>query len=288
MPKFELQKVGFVNPSDNTENVVFSTILEGSEGATRSFVEDNAEGYVVEDNQSIEDDIQYTFSALGRKTDNTDQAQLYSWANAYDKITIVGYAYDKAMIVENAYLRQRAKGQDRLTWMVTAQKAGDVGYDSNGKLDTEFMMSKNLLNMYYWQEGSTADLAAGWSKTGGSTTWDDINSEQDFSTTGATVVYLQRDIYFPFEKQVTFRFNFTAITVTTGVELQIQAFDEDDNAIGSTSTQTVSATGISSVSRTLPSGTIYVRLRLKIGQNDSVSVKNPALNIGTSTDYTSQ
>lgn len=288
MPKFELEKVGFINPDDNTENVVFSTILEGSEGATRSFVEDSAEGYVTEDNQMIEDDIIYEFTALGKKTDNTDQAQLYSWANAPDKVTISGFAYDKALIIENAYLRQRAKGTDRLTWMVGAKKAGDVGYDSNGKLDTETMMSQNLLNMYYWQEGSTADLAAGWNKTGGSTVWDDVNNEQDFSTTGVTEVFMRRDIPFPFEKEVTFFITVDAVTVTTGVTISIQAIDEDGAVIGSATSEAVSATGTASVTKTLPAGTINVRIRVGVGQDDSISWSDPGLNLGTSTTYISQ
>lgn len=287
MPKFELEKVGFINPDDLTQTVVCSTILEGSDGATRAFVEDSAEGYVTEDNQMIEDDLRYAFTALGKKTDNTDQAQLYSWANAPDKITISGFAYDKALIIENAYLRQRAKGTDRLTWMVGAQKAGAPGYDANGKLDTEFMMSRNLLNMYLWQEGET-DIAAGWTKTGGTTVWDTPNSEQDFSTTGATVVHLQRDVYFPFAKQVTFRMDFTAVTVTTSVELRLQAFGEDLQAIGSTAVTEVSSTGVQSVTRDMPDGTRFIRCRLSIGQDDDVSVKDPALNIGTSTEYISQ
>lgn len=285
MPKFELHKVGFVNRSDLTETVVLSTILEGAGGATRAFVEEQPEAFVFEDNQEIKDGQVFTFSMAGKPT--ADKAQLTSWASDNTPLTIVGYSYTQGLIIENAYLTLLPDSSERLVWKITAQKAGEIGFDDDGKLGTETMMSKNLLNMYYWQEGDT-DLAAGWSKTGGVTAWDDVNSEQDFSTTGATVVYLQRDIYFPFEKQVTFFADFTAVTVTSGVELQIQAFDEDNSAIGANSVQAVSSTGVESVSRTLPSGTVWLRLRVKIGQDDDVSFKNAGLNIGTSTEYISQ
>lgn len=285
MPKFELQKVGFVNDADNTENVVVSTILEGAPSATRSFVEEEAEEYVTEDNQAIKDSQIYTFTMAGKPTAST---QLETWANAGTKVSISGLAYGEALLMDNAYLTFREQPNERRVWTIGARKSGGVGYNSDGKLDTETMLSANLLNMHYWQEGSTATIASGWSKTGGTTAWDSVNEEQDFSTTGATVVYLQRDLYFPFEKQVTFYLTVDAITSTTGLSAQIQALDENGSAIGTTSSQALTATGLRSVSRTLPSGTVTVRLRVAIGQNDSISFSNPGLSIGTSTTYISQ
>lgn len=284
MPKFELHKVAFIS-SDLTDTVVLSTILEGASGATRAFVEEEPESFVQEDNQTIIDGQVFTFTMSGKP--NTQEAQLTTWADAGTKLTIVGYAYGEFLQIENAIISKLPDLNERRVWKISAKKTGVLGY-SGGKLDTEFMMSKNGLNMHYWQEGTTSGVAAGWSKTGGTTAWDDVNKEQDFSTTGVTVVYLQRDIYFPFPKQLTFFANFTAVSVTTGVQLQIQAFDENDSAIGSTSTEDVSSAGVASVSRTLPEGTVYVRLRVKIAQNDSVSFKNPGLSIGTSTDYIAQ
>lgn len=286
MPKFELHKVSFIDPDTLADTVTLSTILEGADAATRAFVSEEPEAYVTEDNQEVKDGQIFTFNMAGKPL--ASSAQLVTWADAGTKLTIVGYAYGEALQIENAYLTFLPNTNERRVWAISARKAAPMGYDDNGKLDTEFMMSANLLNMYYWQEGATSSIAAGWSKTGGTTVWDDVNKEQDFTTTGASAVYLQRDIYFPFEKQVTFFTNFTAFTETTAVELQIQAFDNADSEIGSATTQGVSATGVASVSRTLPSGTVYVRLRVKIGQDDDVSFKNPGLSLGTSTTYISQ
>ena len=169
-------------------------------------------------------------------------------------------------------------------WELGAQKAGEVGY-RDGKLDTEFMMSENGLNMYYWQEGNS-NMAAGWEKSGGTSVWS--TGTLQFTTTGATTLHLFRDIYFPFEKQITFFLDATAITVTTGVTIGIVAYDEDGATIGSESTQAVSSTGVESVTRTLPSGTVRVRVRVSIGQDDDITFQNPGLNLGTSTNYISQ
>ncbi len=286
MPKFELHKVGFVNPSDNTENVVLSTILEGAGGATRAFVEEEPESYVFEDNQDIKDSQVYTFTMAGKP--NASEAQLVSWADAGTKLTISGYAYGEALLVENAVITKLTDSSERRVWKITAQKAGEVGFDEDGKLGTEFMMSANLFNMYYWQEGATTGLAADWAKTGGTTAWDDVNKEQDFSTTGATALYIYRDVYFPFEKEVTFAVTVDAVTSTTGLTIGIVAYDEDGSTIGSESTSAISSTGTSSVTRTLPSGTVKARLRIKIGQDDDISFSDPRLRIGTSTEYISQ
>lgn len=287
MPKFELHKVGFINPSTETENVVLSTILEGADAATRAFVEEEPEAYVTEDNQEVKDGQIFSFNMAGKPT-ASDSSQLVTWADDGTKITIVGYAYGEALIIENAYLTFLPNTNERRVWAISARKTAGIGYDSNGKLDTEFMMSANLLNMYYWQEGSTADLAAGWAKTGGTTTWDDANNEQDFSTTGASAVYIYRDVYFPFEKQLTFFATVDAVTSTTGLTIGIVAYDEDGATIGSESTSAISATGTASVSRTMPSGTVKARCRIKVGQDDSISFSDPGLSIGTSTTYISQ
>lgn len=287
MPKFELHKVALVNPSTETENVVLSTILEGADAATRSFVEEEPEAYVTEDNQEIKDGQIYTFTMAGKPT-ASDASRLTSWSDNGTKITISGYAYGEALLIENAYLIYLPNTNERRVWAIGARKAGLIGYDSNGKLDTEVMMSANLLNMYYWQEGATTGLAAGWAKTGGTTAWDGVNSEQDFSTTGASDVYIYRDIYFPFEKQLTFFATVDAVTSTTGLTIGIVAYDENGSTIGSESTSAITTTGTASVSRTLPSGTVRVRCRIKVGQDDSISFSNPGLSIGTSTTYISQ
>ena len=287
MPKFELHKVGFVNPSTETENVVLSTILEGADAATRAFVEEEPEAYVTEDNQEVKDGQIFTFQMAGNPT-STDFAQLVSWADDAQKVTISGFAYGEALLIENAYLTFLPNTNERRVWGISARKAAPMGYDDNGKLDVEFMMSRNLLNMYYWQEGATTGLAAGWAKTGGTTAWDGVNNEQDFSTTGATDVYIYRDIYFPFEKELTFFTTVDAVTSTTGLTIGIVAYDEDGATIGSESTSAITTTGTSSVTRTLPSGTVRVRCRIKVGQDDSISFSNPGLSIGTSTTYISQ
>ncbi len=283
MPKFELHKVAFVNPSTETENVVLSTILEGAGGATRAFVEEEAESYVYEDNQDIKDSQTFTFTMAGKP--NSDEAQLVSWADSGTKLTISGYAYGDALLIENAIINKLTDSNERRVWKITAQKAGVIGYQ-DGKLGTEFMMSKNLLNMYYFEEAPTSGIAAGWEKTGGTTSFG--SGAQTFSTTGATVVYFQRDIYFPFEKELTFALTADSVTSSTGLYMGIQCFDENGSAIGTEETTAISSTGLKSVTRTLPSGTVRVRLRVKIAQDDSITFSNPSFRIGTSTEYISQ
>lgn len=287
MPKFELHKISFVNESALTETVTLSTMLEGAEGATRVFIEDTAENYVTQDNQAIDDTLTYKLTAAGIPSGSTDETQLSTWANAGTKLTVTGYAFDTFLYAENVIISFRGSTSERRVWKIGGQKTGGTDFDSGGKLQTELMISKNGLNLYNWQEGSTSSVAAGWSKSGGSTTWDSVNEEQDFSTTGAPTQNFSRRIYCPnlVGKQITFFLNAVAVTSTTGLSIEIEEYDESGSKISTDSTSAISAGGGQSVSRTLSSTVNYVLLKVNIGQNDSISFRKPGLTIGTSTTY---
>lgn len=282
MAKFELQKVGFTNPNDLTETVVLSTILEGAGGATRSFVEEEPESFTFEDNQVIHDGQTYTFTMAGKPT--ADISQLYAWADAGTELTITGYAYNEAIQIDNAVITFLQDPSERRVWKITARKTGPINFDDSGKLGTEFMMSANLLNMYNWQEGSTSGLAAGWSKTGGTTSFS--SGQQTFSTTGSSDLYMDRDIYFPFRNlDLTFFITIDAITENDDVRIVLQYYNSSDSELGTQSVALASGTGLLSVTRSVSAGAEYARLRVKIGDNDSVTFSNPGLSIGTSTTY---
>jgi len=283
MPKYELHKVGFVNPNDLTETLVLSTILEGAERATRAFAEDAAEGFITEDNQLVEDTLTPVFTMAGLP--KAGASQLSTWADAGTKLSIIGFSYDDLLQIDNAFIRSREVGGERLAWGVEAKKAGGVGYNSGGKKHDEFMISPNGFNMYKWVEGET-NMPAAWTKTGGSSTWS--AGAITFSTTGATPVNIEREIFFPFQKQVTFRIEATSTVIATGMSMEILALDENGSTIGSPATQTIQGLGVESVTRTLPAGTVSARCRARIGQGDSITFKDPAFNLGTSTQYISQ
>lgn len=277
--KFELQKVAFIDTSDLSDTVVLSTMLEGSGGATRAFVEDEVESYIAEDNQSIDDTVTYPFTMAGLPTDSTDEAQLATWANGNSKLSIVGVAYGQFMEIQNAYLQFIANTTERRTWVLKVKRTGGIGYDDNGKMDTEFMMSSNGLDMYKWQEGAT-NLPAGWTKTGGTTSWG--SGSITFSTAGATVLYLVReDIYVPHLVGKTLNASITvsAVTDTTGLYLGLAYYDSSDTIIGTESKTDITTTGAVSVSAVVPSTAMYARLRVKIAQNDSVTFATPTLEL---------
>lgn len=276
MPKFELHKVAIINPLNDTEIVILSTILEGAGGATRAFVEEEPESYVTEDNQDIKDSQVYTFTMAGKPT--ADIAQLRSWIANSTKVTIVGYAYNEALYIENAYLTFLVDPSERKVWKIQARKAGGVDY-VDGKLDTEFMMSPNLLNMYKWEDGGSG-IPAGWSKTGGTTTFS--NGELTFTTTAVTTQKVTREIYFPFSgKDVTFFFSCSSITGTPDFRINIDTI----SGIGSSSIRRDVATGLNSYTVTLPDNVSRVEVTFEVVDGEALTVSNPGLSIGTSTEY---
>jgi len=287
MPKIELHKVGVIDPSSLTDTVVFSTMLEGGEFATRSFIETEDDPIVIEDGQPIKE-FHTRKLTVGGVPNSAVQTQLDTFVTNKTKVTIVGKGLKDNVIIENALLSYLESRTGHASFQIQSSRSGRKGYDENGKLDTEFMVSKNLLAMHKWQEGSVAGLASGWNKSGGATSWSDVSEQQTFSTSGATVVYWYRDLYVPHlaGEEVTFSIVAGGLTTsTTGITIGIVAYDEAGSTIGSESTASADTAGLKSVTRTLPATTNSIRVRVKIGQDDSIPIEAPRLNLGTSTTY---
>lgn len=139
--------------------------------------------------------------------------------------------------------------------------------------------------MYRFSDSGNG-IAYDWTKTGGTTSF--ANGIQTLSTTGASTVYIYRDIYMPFDKEVEVTFSVNITSLTGSVGLSIQELDSNGNESGTPLGQSTTSTGI--VSRTFdtfPSTPAY-RFRVFAGQDESISFNSPTVNIGTSTEYISR
>ena len=156
------------------------------------------------------------------------------------------------------------------------------GYDSTtGKHTAEMSYCKNGLALYGWQEGSTTDLAAGWTDTVETVDFTAGVQTLTDATVGSGTMY--RDIHFPFPaKTLTFSIDVTEDSASSAL-IGIQCYDDTGSTTGVQATTAISGTGTTQVSKTLVSACEYVRVSIEIGSTDTVKFQNPTLQL--STDY---
>jgi len=291
------QKDDASNSGDDT-TVVLSAINEGADGSavfgfTNEHTDISVEGMQTYTHRADPQlDLRVLKPTGDAYTGQTELAQIKEWVSNQEDVfvSVLGlngvvffgdYGNDEGSgkMVANEQLSDA----DIFAAMITSGTA--FGFDPDTALHQNGVwVGKNLLGGYEFKDPSSSGIAAGWSKTGGTTSF--ASGEQTFSTTGSSDVFIYRDVFFPFDgEQVTASVNVTAATVTGSASLDIAAYDASDTIIGSASTQSITSTGSKSVSKTLPASTQYVRVRLKVNDAD-IDFKEPMLALGTNTTYT--
>jgi len=277
--------------SSNDTTVTLSAINEGADGsAVFGFTNEHTDLSI----EGMQMDLRILKPTGDAYTGQTELAQIKEWVSNQENVfmTVLGlngvvffgdYGNDKGAIkmVANEQL------SDADIFAVMATNGTGFGFDPDTALHQNGVwVGKNLLGGYEFKDPASTGIAAGWSKTGGTTTF--TSGAQEFKTAGTSDVYFQRDVFFPFEgEQITASVNITQQTVaaTGSASLDIVAYDASDTIIGSASTVAISSTGTKSVSKTLPASTQYVRVRLKVNDAD-IDFNKPMLALGTNTTYT--
>lgn len=285
----QLEKVSLINTSDLTETLTFSVVQEGAAEASRQVlsIEPSSDGQVtVENSRNIITSKMYNITLVGFYSASA-LSQLETWQSNQTDLLFVGYGLGKQILQAEGTLTFQEDYEGNVSYRFNSMREATGGYDAvSGKHTSDISYNPNGLALYKWDEGSTANLAAGWTKSGGSTTWDSVNGEQDFSTTGASYVTMSRRIYFPFSgKTLYFNLNATAVNSTTGINMNIEAYNESDVSQGSATTA-ITSTGDKQVSLSLPEDTNYVIVDVTVGQDDSISWKNPTLQLDSTYNFT--
>jgi len=278
----QLLKLGLQDASSLADTQTFSVFQEGAEEASRQAVEIEANSSIIENEREIITSKVYSIMATGDYS-NAKRTQLRTWADASTELKVSGFGLDGSILQADRAITAKFGAEDNASMRIMSKEEGVGGYASNGKHTSGMSYCKNGLALYKWQEGATTGIAAGWQKTGGVTSWS--GELQSFTTTGASDVFLYRDIYFPFpNKQVNFGVDVEGtITVTDSASVQIVAYDSAGSTIGSASTTEIASTGVNDIARVLPSGTEYIRVQVQINDVGALTFKNASLNLGN--DY---
>lgn len=283
----QLEKVSLINTSDLTETLTFSVVQEGAAEASRQVlsIEPASDGQVVvENSRNIITSKMYNITLVGFYSASA-LTQLETWQSNQTDLLFVGYGLGGQILQAEGTLTFQEDYEGNVSYRFNSMREARGGYDSStGKHTSDISYNPNGLALYQWSEGATANLAAGWSKSGGSTTFS--AGEQTFSTTGASNVVLSRRIYFPFDgKTLYFNLNASAVTSTTGISMNIEAFNESDVSQDSATTA-ITTTGDKQVSLTLPADTNYVIVDVTVGQDDSITFGDPSLQLDGTYNFT--
>ena len=277
----QLSKLALVNTSDLTETLQFSVVQEGAAEASRQVISIEPNTQVIENNREIITSKNYNLTVTGVYSQSA-KAQLYTWADAQTNLVFTGYGLDKSILQMEGTLQINKGFEDNMSFRFSSAREAKGGYDSaTGKHSAEMSYVKNGLALYGWQEGSTTDLAAGWTDTIDTLDFTSgIQTITDAASSGGT---MYRDIHFPFPAKVlTFSINVTEDSATSPV-IGIQCYDSSGSTTGVQATTNISGTGVQNVSKTLVAACEYVRVSVEIGDDDTLKFKEPTLQL--STDY---
>jgi hypothetical protein len=277
----QLSKLALVNTSDLTETLQFSVVQEGAAEASRQVISIEPNTQVIENNREIITSKNYNITVTGVYSQSA-KAQLFTWADAQTNLVFTGYGLDDSILQMEGTLQINKGFEDNMSFRFSSAREAKGGYDSTtGKHSAEMSYCKNGLALFGWQEGSTTDLAAGWTDT--VETLDFTAGVQTLTDASVGSGTMYRDIHFPFPaKTLTFSIDVTEDSASSAL-IGIQCYDDAGSTTGVQATTAISGTGTTQVSKTLVAACEYVRVSIEIGSTDTVKFQNPTLQL--STDY---
>lgn len=302
MSRSQLEKISIADvPSSNGAfdyYNTFSVVQEGSDEASRQVLSiEPATTPIIEDGQSIIMTKNYDLTVSGLFKKETISG-LQTLADNRTDVVFGGFGLGGQILQMDGKLNLGQVLGETASFRFNSPREAKGGYDVNvtspayngsGKHSAELCYSTNGLAMYKWQEGSTSGLAAGWTKTNGSAAWDSSNEEQDFTYSGAQTAKLHRDLFLPCDgRTIYFHVDMTAASITTGANIKIEAFSNYGSVnVGTADTETIpnGSTATLTASMVVPDTAKMIRVSINIGQDDTISFKNPTVQLDSTYNF---
>lgn len=302
MSRSQLEKISIAEIPDSGTTFdyynTFSVVQEGSDEASRQVLSiEPATTPIIEDGQSIIMTKNYDLTVSGLFKKETISG-LQTLADNRTDVVFGGFGLGGQILQMDGKLNLGQVLSETASFRFNSPREAKGGYDVNvtspayngsGKHSAELCYSTNGLAMYKWQEGSTSGLAAGWKKTNGSATWDSSNEEQDFTYSGAQTAKLHRDLFLPCDgRTIYFHVDMTAASITTGANIKIEAFsDYGSTNVGTADTETIpnGSTATLTASMVVPDTAKMIRVSVNIGQDDTISFKNPTVQLDSTYNF---
>ena len=263
----QLTKLALVE-SDNTLHT-FSVVQDGVAEATRQTFSIEADDVTIENDQRLIASKLYNVTVAGLLTNQT-VGDIYTLSSNDTVVDFTGFGL-KHILQGTGHVNANDGFEGNLSIYFTSPRRAVGGYLSSGLHSAGIVYCENGLALYKWQEGTT-DKPAGYTVTG-TTAWDAVNEELDISA--STTV--ERTLSFPFSTPLTF----SVVASSTSGNPQMSVVELDDAGSTITTNSVTLSDGTNVLTFTPDADTVDLNLQFVTDADDSVTIKNPAMNLGT-------
>lgn len=263
----QLTKLALVE-SDNTLHT-FSVVQDGVAEATRQTFSIEADDVTIENDQRLIASKLYNVTVAGLLTNQT-VGDIYTLSSNDTVVDFAGFGL-KHILQGTGHVNANDGFEGNLSIYFTSPRRAVGGYLSSGLHSAGIVYCENGLALYKWQEGTT-DEPAGYTVTG-TTAWDAVNEELDISA--STTV--ERTLSFPFSTPLTF----SVVASSTSGNPQMSVVELDDAGSTITTNSVTLSDGTNVLTFTPDADTVDLNLQFVTDADDSVTIKNPAMNLGT-------
>jgi len=264
----QLTKLALVE-SDNTLHT-FSVVQDGVAEATRQAFSIEADDVTIENERRLIASKLYNITVAGLLTNQT-VGDIYTLSSNDTELEFAGFGL-KHILQGTGTINANDGYEGNLSIYFTSPRRAVGGYLSTGLHSAGVVYCENGLALYKWQEGSTSNVPAGYTATG-STTWDEVNEELDIASS-ATV---ERTLAFPFSTPLTF--SVVASSTSGNPQMSVVELDDEGSTVTTNSITLVDGTNV--LAFTPDATTVDLKLQFVADADDSVTIKNPAMNLGT-------
>lgn len=272
----------------------FSVVQEGSDEASRQVLMiEPASSPIIEDGQTLITSKNFDLTVSGLFKASTISG-LQTLADSRTSVVFGGIGLGGQILQAEGSINVNQVFSETASFRFNSPREATGGYDSaTGKHTSRLAYSTNGLCLYKWGAAAatgTSALAYGWTKSAGTVSFASSNDGvQTFSHSGNAT--LHRDIYLPFDGTKTFHFNINVTAITDGgagntVKIKLQSYTDYANTSDQASETTITSTGNKQVSITPTSSAKMIRAIIIIAAGDSISFKQPTVELDSTYDFT--
>ncbi len=274
----------------------FSVVQEGSDEASRQVLMiEPASSPIIEDGQTLITSKNFDLTVSGLFKASTISG-LQTLADARTSVVFGGIGLGGQILQAEGSINVNQVFSETASFRFNSPREATGGYDSaTGKHTSRLAYSTNGLCLYKWGAAAatgTNALAYGWTKSSGATVSFASSNDgvQTFSHSGAAT--LHRDLYLPSDGSNTFYFNIAVTAITDGgsgntIKIKLQSFSDFGSTEDVTATETViTTTGNKQVNITPSSDSKMIRASIVIAASDSISFKQPTVELDSTYDFT--
>lgn len=264
----QLTKLALVE-SDNTLHT-FSVVQDGVAEATRQAFSIEADDVTIENERRLIASKLYNITVAGLLTNQT-VSDIYDLSSNDTDLEFAGFGI-KHILQGTGHINANDGFDGNLSIYFTSPRRAVGGYLSTGVHSAGVVYCENGLALYKWQESSTSDVPAGYTASG-TTTWDEVNEELDIASSAS----IERTFAFPFSTPLTF--SVVASNVSGDPQMNVVELDESGSTV--TTNSVTLSNGTTVLQFTPDTTTVDLKLQFVADADDSVTIKNPAMNLGT-------